>query len=359
MIKDYLELRQEAQEGGDLGGISQEDIARLSAPYGAFAESDGKVSEEEESVVEGTQTSPEPSKGGETTQEFTPSEDWNIVKDIEGFVMPEDLTAENEKDLLKSFIAKKYDIKSEELHPLARQIQDMANDNPDITINDLVEDVSNRYVDASKMTTEEKIAFDLYARYGAYDETENKDGLTDEDIKEYISKLTKIEKNNLSKQIESNIEEYNKSLQSEFLETRQKQYEERYDEIVKQLDKHFDKLSVDVSNIDKVYGIPVNQEEHKIFLEEFKKLVTPDKATGQRGIDDILSNDVTLYKMFLLATKFGEDKVIELITQGREAGKKELMEKLKITPTVTGTMARAQAPNSKEAEIALLRQPAR
>ena len=361
MNKEYLMLmNQEGGEGGSgAANVMADELRRLSLPDGV--EMPDNTQGEGDEPDKGDEGSNGAGNASQQSTEYTPSKDWNLVKDIEGFEMPKDINAENEKELLKQFIAKKYGIETSapELHPLARQIQDMAKDNPEISINDLVNTVSQQYVDASKMTVDQKIEFHLYNRYGEYDETENPEGLTSDDIKDYISKLTKIEKNDLAKAIEININDYNKSLTEEFKANQQKEFESNYNTIIETLNKHYSKLEQDLSVVDTVYGIPVNQDEHKVYIEEFKKLTIPDKATGLRGIDEILSNDVTLYKMFLLATKFGEDKVMELITKGKESGKEELMKKLKITPTSTGTRSREHEPNSREAEIALLTRPAR
>lgn len=360
MNKEYLMLMSPEGDGGTgASDIMADELRRLSLPDGV--EMPDNNDDEGDEPDEGSKGSKGAGNASQQGTEYTPSKDWDLVKDIEGFEMPKDINAENEKELLKPFIAKKYGIETSatELHPLARQIQDMAKENPDITINDLVNTVSQQYVDASKLSVDQKIEFHLLNRYGRYDETDNPEGLTDDDIKEHISKLTKVEKNDLAKNIEKYIEEYNKSLTEDFKANQQKQFEAKYDTIIETLNKHYSKLEQDLSTVENVYGIPVNQDEHKVYLEEFKKLTTPDKATGLRGIDEILSNDVTLYKMFLLATKFGEDKVIEMITKGRESGKEELMKKLKITPTSTGTRSREQEPNSREAEIALLSRPAR
>lgn len=357
MKYEYYNLMQ--PEGvDDATNVNADDIARLMAPEGSFIENDTEVSEEVEDVSKDTQTTPkDPVETTEDTEEFTPSKDWDLVKDIEGFEMPSDLNADNEQELLKGYIAKKYDITTPELHPLAKQIQDMAAINPNITISDLVNDISSQYVDASNMTDDQVIAFDLFAQYGMYDETNNPDGITQEDVEEHISKLGKIEKNRLAKSIRSNIEEYNNSLTKRYEEANKAEQEKMYNKVVDEITKLHSKLEVDLAKVNSIYGIEVKPEDHKLYLEEFKKLTIPDKETYKRGIDEILSNDVMLYKLFVLATKFGEEKVIEQITKGRESGKEELMKKLKITPHVSGTQRTDQAPDSFEAEIELLKRP--
>ena len=72
-------------------------------------------------------------------------------------------------------------------------------------------------------------------------------------------------------------------------------------------------------------------------MEEFEKALTPDKTTGLRQIDEILSNDMLLYKMYLTLVKHGEEKVMEFITKGKETAKEELFKKLEITPISTGS----------------------
>lgn len=356
ITKDYLPLMQEAGAEGGAGGSEPdyaEEVKRLLAPDGSFEDTDN----DDEGGNKGDENKQK--SNDDSSEEFTPSKDWDIVKDLEGFSMPSDITKDNEAELLKGFIAKKYGIEADvKLHPLARQIQQMAEANPSITINDIVNSVSEQYVDISKMSDDEKIAFDMYARYGRYDETSNKDGIEQSDIDDFVNKLTKIEKKNLVQQIEKNIEAYNGSLTQKFQEQQKEAFNKNYDKIVETIDTHLKKLETNTATMDKVYGIPVSQDDHKNYLEEFKRSLIPNKETGLRDIDVILSDDETLYKMFLLSVKFGEDKVIETITKGRESGKEELLKKLGITPRATGTSQRAQEPNSFEAELDLLRRPA-
>lgn len=357
MIKKYYLLQQEAPLDTDGAAAIADETARLSSPDGSYQDADdndGGDSNTDKPIVKGATELP---KEAEVT--FTPSSDWESLKSLEGFEMPKDISAENEKELLKPWIAKKYDIKVDQpvLHPLAKQIQDMAQENPNISINDLVNDVSSQYVDASKMNTEQKIEFDLYSRYGIHDAEKNPDGLTKEDIREYLEKMTKIEKGEAAKVIDQNIEAYNKSLTEKFQQERQAQYEANYEDIKKTLDNAFGTLRQNLTKVETVYGIPVSQEDHDSYMEEFKKLSIPDKATGERGLDVILSDDVTLYKMFLLATKFGEDKVIELITKGREASKEEILKKLKLTPTFKGSQQRETGHSDLASELDALRRP--
>lgn len=363
IIKDYLPLMQEAGEGegGGSAATFQDELARLSASEGSYEQDDTEPNNDDDDDSKTPENEPEDTSNGDEgnkgEEEYKPTKNWDLFKEDEGFVMPEGITAETEDKLFRDAIAKKFGIEPQELHPLAKQIQTMTNDNPNLTINDIVNSMSIQYIDPSKMSVDEKISFDLFSRYGRYDENNNPDGLTDEDVSDYISKLSKIQKNEMSKQIEANIEAYNKELTNKYEEQQKKQFDAAYDDIVNEIDKYTKKLSGDLTNVDKVYGIPVSQEEHEVYLKEFKEALIPNKESRRRPIDQILSDDMTLYKMFLMATKFGEEKVIEAITQGKETAKKELFEKLKITPQPSGSRRSTEEPNSFEAELALLGRP--
>lgn len=341
---EFFVLNDEVNDGGAGGFVQatatpEEIAARLSSPEGGFTE---PVKVEDKTETNEQKTAREAlEQQNKKPEAFTESPIWNVFKADEGFVMPENMTAENEQELMKPFIAKKFGFEAQpELHPLAKQIQDMAATNPNLTINDLVNEVTEQFVDASKMTVDEKISFDLYARYGVYDEEKNPDGLTEDDIKEHIAKLTKIEKQEAAKIIEQNINEYNKKLTDDYQEKNKEIFEKEYENIVAKTKEHISKLKIDLSKVDSVFGVPVNQELHSKYLEEFERIVIPDKATGQRGLDEILSNDILLYKAWLIMTKFGEDKVIEMITKGRENAKEELLKKLEITPSFSSGNSR-------------------
>lgn len=356
MKYDFLNFNLQEAEGQQSMG-SADDISRLTAPEGSYeddvVDDDTDTQDKGDDAVETRKT-----VETDTPATFTPSKDWELVKDLEGFEMPKDITAENEKELLKPFIAKKYGIEQPVLHPLAQQIQERAASNPNLSLNDLITEASAQFVDPTKMSTDEKIAFDMYAKYGEYNAESNPDGVTQEDIDEYIKGLSKIQKNEFAKAIEQSINAYNQKVMEDNKLAQQAAYEKQYEGMVENINKYITKLEQDVSSIDNVFGIPVNQEDHKVYLEEFKRLSIPDKATGLRGIDEILSNDVTLYKMYLLATKFGEEKVIEQITKGRESGKAELLKKLKITPVIKGSRERDNGITDFASELEALRRPA-
>ena len=345
-------LQEEIQEPGGSSDITPDIIARLSSPEGDYVP-----------PVEGDDdTTPPASKPASTPAstppvvEHTPSPMWEVFKSEEGFVMPESITAENELELLKPFIEKKFGFETPTLHPLAKQIQELSIQNPNITINDIVNDMSSRYIDSSQMSTDDLIRFDLLARHGEYDEQKNKDGFTEDDIKEYIAKMTKVEKLEAARNIKSGIDIYNESIKEEYDKELELKREEQLTTIISNVKNGVSALQKEVVNLNTVFGVPVNQEQHKVYLEEFEKALTPDKTTGIRQIDEILSNDMLLYKMYLTLVKNGEEKVMEYITKGKETAKEELFKKLEITPLSSGsnkTNYQGREINFAEAALAL------
>ena len=102
-------------------------------------------------------------------------------------------------------------------------------------------------------------------------------------------------------------------------------------------DKILDTIKKETSSVDKLFGVPVNQDQLNGYLEEFKTFITPDKETGLRGLDSLLSNDTMLFKAFVLLAKIGEEGVMETITKGRESNKEEIFKKFQLSPNFSGS----------------------
>ena len=163
--------------------------------------------------------------------------------------MPEAITAENELELLKPFIEKKFGFETPTLHPLAKQIQELSIQNPNITINDIVNDMSSRYIDSSQMDADDLIRFDLLARHGAYDEEKNKNGFTEDDIKEYIAKMTKVEKLEASQNIKKGIDSYNESIKAEYDKELEAKREEQINTIIQNVKTGVSRIFVPIFSI--------------------------------------------------------------------------------------------------------------
>ena len=141
---NYMQ-QEEVQEPGGASDITPDLVARLTSPEGSYV----PPVKSDDDVIPPAPTPTTP------PVEHTPSPMWDIFKSEEGFVMPEAITAENELELLKPFVEKKFGFEAPTLHPLAKQIQELSIQNPNITINDIVNDMSSRYIDSKEMDADD------------------------------------------------------------------------------------------------------------------------------------------------------------------------------------------------------------
>lgn len=356
-LKYLYPLLEEAGSAAAGGDATAADIAsKLSSP-------DNGDNDEPDNDDDDNDDPAKPKNGTDTppasADDFKPSPIWDMFKSNAEFKLPDGLNKDNESELLEAQLKAKYGASNEDLHPLAKQINELAKQNPNLTINDLVNDVQSDFIDISKMSTEERISFHLKASYGEYDEETNKDGMTDDDIKEYINKLTKVEKNELAKQIEESVNAYNQKIIADY-ETKQKEsFAANYDKVIAENEKFVTEIKTKISSVDKIFGIPVSQEDHETYLEEFRQFITPNKETGIRNIDLVLSDDVNLYKIFVALVKNGEGKVLETITKGRESTKEELFKKLGISPNFSSSRDKSDRMDDAESIAHALSQPER
>jgi hypothetical protein len=323
-LEERYPLMEEAGGEGSGAALTEEQIA---AAFSTPVESDETIKNIQDKKPEQQQEN-----------QFTPNPLWDYLKSDEGFKMPENISKDNESQLLEESIKAKYGAQQQEkvLHPLAQQIQEMADKNPDISINDLLNTTQSEFVDISKYNDEQKIAFHYFSRYGEFDADKNPDGVTEEDINKITEKMSKIEKKEFVKQIEENVKKYNDDLVENYDKKRKEDFASKFDKVVETNNKHVDNLKTKLADTDSIFGIKVSPDERDAFVEEFRAFITPDKETMQSPLEKMLSDDVILFKTFVLAAKFGEDKVIEAITKGRESAKEELFRKLKLTPEFSG-----------------------
>jgi hypothetical protein len=340
--------------GGD-DNTAADIAAKLSSPDNGDSDEPDNDSDDDDS----SNTKDDKNKPPVVADDFKPSPIWDVFKSNAEFKLPEGLNKDNESELLEAQLKAKYGSSNEDLHPLAKQINELAKQNPNLSINDLVNDVQSDFIDISKMSVEERISFHLKNIYGDYDEENNKDGMTDDDIKEYIGKLTKVEKNELSRQIEESVNAYNQKIIADYEEKQKESFAANYDKVIAENEKFVTEIKNKISSVDKIFGIPVSQEDHEAYLEEFKQFITPNKETGIRNIDLVLSDDVNLYKIFVALVKNGEGKVLETITKGRESTKEELFKKLGISPNFSSSRDKSDRMDDPESIVNALSQPER
>lgn len=334
--ENVIFMNEETQEGVQGAAMTEEDIAtRLGAPEGA-------VIEPKETEAGVTEEPTNDQNGGKS--DFKPSSYWDIVKDVEGFEMPTEVTAENENELLRPYIAKKFGIEVPEpqkledtIHPVAKKVQDMLNENPDLTVVDIAKELSSDVIDTSKMTEDQLIRMDIVDRFGIYDEEKNPEGFTEEEIEESIEKMSRLDKKRNALLIKEAVEARNATKQKEYTLVAEAQREKAYNEYLETVEKTSSKLLAELKDTTDIYGVKISQSDLNDYIKEFKEFLKPDKATGERKLDQWLSNDQKLFKLFILDVMQGEDSMKELITQGRESAKEEILSRLKLTPPKKGT----------------------
>lgn len=322
---------------GETGGASVVDdmASRLSSPEGTFTDdftppANPTEGNGDDVIVDGVESA------------FKPSAYWDIVKDVEGFTMPEAITADNEMELLRPYVAKKFGIEpvkeqSVNLHPYAAKVQEILSTNPDIDIKQLTTQLVGDNVDYDSMSSDELIRYELYRKYGHYDEQNNKDGLTEDDINDELSKMSKVNKRISADNIRENLKAESIKKQEALKEEVLRRNEQQINEYTESLNKTSSELLVKMTKVNDIYGIKLGQSELPVLIDEFKSFLTIPKDTGVRKIDEWLSNDENLFKMFVVMVKSGEDSFKELITRGREQAKKDILEKLFHSRTLEGS----------------------
>lgn len=333
----FLMSPDDGQGGGS--GAAQADIAsRLGSPAGAFE------GEPIEPIIPDNGDGGDGGDGGADLDPFKPSPYWDMVKDVEGFEMPAEVNAENEMDLLRPLVMKKFQIEApdptpitEKIHPYAARVLEIVESNPEASITDIAKQLSEATVDYTSMSPDELIRYDILKRYGAYDPQTNPDGLTDEEISDEISKMGKLHKRQMADNIKDSLKAESEQQKQEYQTKLQERREAARTEYLKELEKTTTDLFADMSKVSDIYGIKLGQSELKTYLQEFKEFSTPSPETGVRKLDEWLSNNQNLFKLFVISLKSGEDGMRELITKGREQAKEDIFRALALSPTLEGS----------------------
>jgi hypothetical protein len=268
---------------------------------------------------------------------FKPSRYWDMVADVQDFTMPTDITKDNEIELLKPYVAKKFGLDqpviqpATDIHPYAMKVQEIIEQNPNATLSDIAQQLGSEIIDIDHMSPAELIRMDIINTYGMKDETTNPEGFTDEDIEEHLSTMTKLQRTQSSDLIKQKYKTINEQKQNEYTTQINERNEKVYNEYMENLDNVHTKLVAEFNNTSDIYGIKLGQPEIKVYIDEFKEFLLPDKTTGIRKLDTWLSNDQTMFKLFVIASKLGENRVREIITQGREQAKLDILNKFGLT----------------------------
>lgn len=140
--------------------------------------------------------------------------------------------------------------------------------------------LKNDYIDPSSMSLDDKVKYYYKENFGKIDEND-KDGLSDEDITDEISKLSRTEKIKYSREFDKFVND--RLSKQEILY--QKQHNEKIDKVYQQILQEDNKLLENYINKAKIGrtidGIELSQEDYNVFLKEapdfYKKQIKKNK----------------------------------------------------------------------------------
>jgi hypothetical protein len=224
-----------------------------------------------------------------------PVQVFNDFKKIfgEDYKIPDGLTKENYTETLVKETFRLYDSK------LPAEVKEFY---AHIQKGGTAEDFKPSTIDLNKLPTDDVLTF--YFEQEMLKTDENPDGMTKEEIADYVKNMDTMQKRLQAKSIR---EASNK--QKEINDTKQKtEYEERVKkETIEANTKNgqiIDTFVEKYKNIKDIYGMPVSPEQVAEFGKEFKELMTQDE-TGVSPAQRIIFDNEAFFKLMFLAKKAG------------------------------------------------------
>ena len=321
MAKEGEELNQEEQ-------FAQEAVERLLNPDGEFKEPinqnhEDDVDDEIESGKKDPKTKAKAAGSGASVNlgEFGEKILEKIGVDKEAFKVEKGV---DPADYLVEHVSKKA---IEQLPPLTRFIlehENAGNFNEEEFIQQLAGQTK------ANLTGQSLISEYMYAKFGGkYDEKDNPDGLTEDDVKEDLGKRTKIELKRLEAEAKEFFKDDRSNLMKSYLEKKQQERDAFVNEIIEKQTSNAQALVKESSKIKEINGIPVSKEELAEFNEMLPDLIVPDKETGMAPFYQALyslSNE-EFYKVLFTLTKgdgYFKDKMLERVNEAKTGIKKKL-----------------------------------
>lgn len=312
----------------------------------------------ENSTIENEPIKPAEEKSTETVQSDPVYDDyWNTLSKKYGndYKIPEilktgkkedgtELTSEDKFNLLTSEIAKglKYS-NNPNVDSFIRSTLKASN-SPDFDLSKHLETLKSDYIDPSSMSLEDKVQTYYKQEFGKIDEND-KDGLTDEDIKDEISKLSRTDKikyaREFDKTINNKLSEQERQYQTKYNTDVDNMYKKVTTEATKLFDNYYNKVKIG-KNID---GIELSEADHATFIKEspdFFKKVTKVDSNGykyitsevQEVLADLLGSPEKSLTLMPFLWLYKNKKLGGYSNQLKEEVKKNIEEKLSNDPKV-------------------------
>jgi hypothetical protein len=273
--------------------------------------------------------------GTPPVETFIPSPVWKYIKAKEGntFVEPTDLNKDNEQEKIDTYFTGKYKTVEKQqvnINPLALDLHNASTQEGF----DLTQWTQSKLGDTVVLgkTDEEVIRYDLVKTHGLFDETKNPGGLKEDDIKSYVDGLNTIQKKQEARRIRESIKQQQTSSQQQIQVQNQKLVEDGVKKMSDERNVMLNKLFVDTRKIKEIAGLPLSQTQHEAFEPVFRELITPPSIDKDAPINELLSNNETLYRLAYMLLKQGEFKAYH--TDLKEKVKQEIWDKLELNPEI-------------------------
>lgn len=162
---------------------------------------------------------------------------------------------------------------------------------------------------------------------------QNPSGYTDEAIQEHLNKMSPIELDEQATSYKAKLSEtFNKATpQSQSPEVISQQVETSN----KEAEKIATKLFTDMSQRSEIGGMPHTQADIDDFKPVFTDMVMKNPETGKTRVQELLSNDKTLYDVLYAYHKMNGGGLKTYLSQFKESYKAEILEKTGLRPNTT------------------------
>ena len=291
--------------------------------------------EEERSQEEPTEPAEQPKTEQPAQEEpfsnLVTAKMWNKVKTEyesqfgEGsFPMPEDINEENEVDVFLDFYSKIIEPDLGDIPQEAKEIINLHKEgkyNPD----DYFKNKSSTS-DITKLPDEDFLFQTYKLKNGKSDD--NPTGWTDEDIRDFLSKKSKIELHELAENGKRQIEDYRSKEKEKQQQFFQQKREKEFEFIQNQKIETAKKVVNQHKNTRNFFGIiELSPQEKAQYDKDFVEMLKMDKKTGMHKIGELLNDDSVLYEIGAVLWK-GRDGLKGYISNLKETIKKETEDKL-------------------------------
>lgn len=276
---------------------------------------------------------------------FVPNQLWTDFKDTEGFVVPENITAENEQELLKKALvdsgaATGGVTQPPTPDPTSKPTLDPEYDaymtwkkvNPDKGLTDYAQINAD---DSSYLSLGDKdFMVEYYKKeYGLYDPTENPDGLTEEQINNAVDSLENSGQLPIeSRKLKSDIRKSNTGRVDRQREEAETTATAQATAARTAIETDLSTLFVETDKITELNGVKISKADVTSINEAFKKAVLPD-SKGNVPIVEMLQSNDNLWNFFAVNFQ-GDSKFKDALFNATDSTKDELIKKLGLTPRI-------------------------